>query len=148
MIFAVLTALHALAAAAWIGGIFFAFMILRVAAPPEPGVRLAMWARVLTRFFPWVWVFIAVLIVSGYALLGQGVSRGWPMHVMQGIGWIMFVLFAYLSLRLLPALKRGVAANDLPSAGQAMAKMRPLMAINLVFGLVLIALGAAARYIG
>lgn len=148
MLIAALTALHAMAAAAWVGGMFFAYMILRVTAPTEPGARLALWARTLTRFFPWVWIFIAVLVLSGYALLGQGVRRGWPIEVMQGVGWVMFAIFAYLSLRVLPALKRGVGANDLGAAAGAMKKMRPLIAINLVLGLTLIALGASARYIG
>lgn len=141
------TALHALAAALWIGGIFFAFMVLRLTAPPEPGVRLALWARTFTRFFPWVWLFIAALIVSGYSLLAQGVHRGWTIDAMQAIGWLMFLLFAYLSLRLLPALKRGIEANDLPAAGAVMAKMRPLIATNLALGLLVIALGASARYL-
>ena len=148
MLIAALTALHAMAAAAWVGGMFFAYMILRVTAPAEPNARLALWLRTLTRFFPWVWIFIAILILSGYSLLGQGVQRGWPIDAMQGVGWLMFVIFAYLSLRLLPALKRGVDANDLDAAAGAMKKLRPLMAINLVLGLILIALGASARYIG
>lgn len=148
MLIAALTALHAMAAAAWVGGMFFAYMILRVTAPTEPSARLALWARTLTRFFRWVWIFIAILILSGYSLLGQGVQRGWPIDAMQGVGWLMFVIFAYLSLHLLPALKRGVDANDLDVAAGAMKKLRPLMAINLVLGSILIALGASARYIG
>ncbi len=148
MLIASLTALHALAAAAWVGGIFFAFMVLRVTAPPEPGVRLALWSRVFTRFFAWVWLLIAVLIASGYALIGRGVHRGWPIDAMQAIGWIMFVLFGYLALRLLPAFKRALAVNDLPSAAAVMAAMRPLIATNLILGIVVIALGAAARHLG
>ncbi len=148
MTIALLTALHALAAAAWVGGIFFAFMILRVTAPPEPPIRLALWSRVFTRFFAWVWVFIAVLVASGYGLLVQGIQRGWPVHAMQAIGWLMFVLFAWLSLHLLPAFKRALAQDALPAAAAIMAKMRPLIAVNLVLGVVTIAIGASARYLG
>lgn len=148
MLIAALTALHAITAAAWVGGMFFAYMILRVTAPADPAARLALWARTLTRFFRWVWFFIAVLVLSGYSLLGQGVRRGWPIDAMQGVGWLMFAIFAYLALRLLPALKRGVEANDLDAAAGAMKKMRPLIALNLALGLILIALGASARYLG
>ena len=47
--------LHILAAIVWIGGMFFAVLVLRPAAGPlEPPDRLALWRRVFARFFPWV----------------------------------------------------------------------------------------------
>src|SRR4029078_12758895 len=65
-----LIALHALAAVIWVGGMFFAYMVLRPASGPlDPASRLALWHRVFSRFFPWVWASIAVLLVSGYWML-------------------------------------------------------------------------------
>ena len=46
-------AIHALAAVIWVGGMFFAYMVLRPSAGPlEAPVRLQLWERVFSRFFP------------------------------------------------------------------------------------------------
>ena len=88
---AMLVALHALAAVAWVGGMFFAYMVLRPSAGPlEPRLRLALWQRVFSRFFPWVRASIAVLLASGYAMLflhfGGFKGAGPHIHVMQATG--------------------------------------------------------------
>jgi uncharacterized membrane protein len=98
---AMLVALHALAAVAWVGGMFFGYMVLRPAAGPlEPSLRLALWQRVFSRFFPWVWASIAVLLASGYAMLFVqfgGVNGAGPhIHVMQATGILMMLLFVHL----------------------------------------------------
>src|ERR1700675_1888451 len=50
-------AFHILAAVIWVGGMFFALMVLRPSTGPlEPAVRLALWHRVFSRFFAWVWL--------------------------------------------------------------------------------------------
>ena len=61
-------AIHGMAAVAWVGGIFFAYMALRPAANKtlEPPLRLRLWQSAYTHFFPWVWVMIALLLVTGY----------------------------------------------------------------------------------
>ena len=56
--FTLLYVLHLLAALAWVGGMFFAWMILRPAAvavlqPPE---RLRLWLDVFLRFFAWAFL--------------------------------------------------------------------------------------------
>ena len=96
-----LVALHALAAVVWVGGMFFAYMVLRPSAGPlEPPLRLALWARIFGRFFPWVWASIAVLLVSGYAMLflrfGGFAGAGLHIHVMQVTGILMMALFLHL----------------------------------------------------
>lgn len=145
--YAFLLAAHALAAALWIGSVFFAYVVLRVTAPPEPAARLALWSRSLSRFFVFVWLFVIALLVSGYAMLENGGPRTWPIWTMQGVGWAMFAIFCTLALHHLPSLRRAVDAGDWPAAGATMARMRPLMAIVLVSGIVLIVLGTIARYL-
>ena len=55
--------LHILAAIVWIGGMFFAVLVLRPSAfPLEPPDRLALWRRVFQRFFSWVWLSLALLL--------------------------------------------------------------------------------------
>ena len=49
-----LIALHLLAAVIWVGGMFFAYMVLRPSAGLlEPAARLPLWQRVFGHFFPW-----------------------------------------------------------------------------------------------
>ena len=65
-----LLALHTLAAVLWVGGMFFALVVLRPAADGLDGPeRLRLWRRVFARFFPWVWVAVATLLVTGYIML-------------------------------------------------------------------------------
>ena len=66
---ALIYALHTLAALIWVGGMFFAWMILRPAAVSslEAPARLTLWAEVLRRFFLWVW--LAVVLVAAIGLL-------------------------------------------------------------------------------
>ena len=97
----ILIALHILAAVIWVGGMFFAYMVLRPSAGPlETPARLALWQRVFGRFFPWVWASIAILLVSGYAMLflhfGGFAGAGLHIHVMQATGILMMLLFLHL----------------------------------------------------
>ena len=53
MLSALATGFHAIAAVVWVGGMFFAYLVLRPAVggitpPPE---RLKLWDRVFGRFF-------------------------------------------------------------------------------------------------
>ena len=67
---ALLVALHVLAAVVWVGGMFFAYMVLRPSAGPlQSDTRLKLWHRVFQRFFPWVWASIILLLVSGYGMI-------------------------------------------------------------------------------
>src|SRR5262245_24953626 len=98
---ALLLALHILAAVVWVGGMFFAYVMLRPAAGPlEPAERLPLWQRVFRRFFTWVWASIILLLISGYSMLFHafGGFAGAPLHVnlMQGIGIVMMLLFLHL----------------------------------------------------
>ena len=78
---AVANALHVLAAVVWVGGMFFAYVVLRPAVGDiEPASeRLKLWARVFPRFFAWVWAVVIVLPdhrllahVHGFRGLRQG----------------------------------------------------------------------------
>jgi len=93
--------LHVVAAVVWVGGMFFAYMVLRQSAGPlEPAVRLALWHRVFRRFFPWVWASIVLLLLSGYGMiflyLGGFAGAGLHVYVMQGTGILMMLLFLHL----------------------------------------------------
>ncbi|HLT01947.1 MAG TPA: hypothetical protein VK001_07200, partial [Geminicoccaceae bacterium] len=88
---------HALAAVIWVGGMFFAYMVLRQALGPiDPQARLTLWQNVFGRFFPWVWASIVALLLSGYGMLFFGLGgfagAGVHVHVMQATGLLMMAL--------------------------------------------------------
>ncbi len=147
----VLVALHALAAVLWVGGMFFAYMVLRPSAGPlEPPSRFALWHRVFSRFFPWVWASIAVLLVSGYAMLflrfGGFAGAGLHIQIMQATGLLMMLLFLHLVFAPWRRFSRAIAAGALADAAAALDRIRRVVAINLVLGLITVAVGAGGRF--
>lgn len=147
----ILVALHALAAVVWVGGMFFAYIVLRPAAGPlETPARLSLWQRVFSRFFPWVWASIAVLLFSGYAILflrfGGFAGAGLHIHVMQLTGILMMLLFFHLFFAPWRRFSRSVEAGALQDAGAALSQIRRIVAINLVLGLLTVAVGASGRF--
>jgi uncharacterized membrane protein len=144
-------ALHILAAAIWVGGMFFAYMVLRPSAGPlEPALRLPLWHRVFARFFPWVWVSIIALLASGYGMVflffGGFRGVGLHVHVMQGTGIVMILLFLHLFFGPWRRFQSAIVAGDLPTAGKNIETIRILVATNLVLGLITVVVGASGRY--
>ena len=150
--FTLLYVLHLLAALVWVGGMFFAWMILRPAAvamlqPPE---RLRLWLEVFVRFFYWVWAAVLVLPVSGLILLhlrfsGFDTAPGY-VHAMLGLYLAMLALFLRVSLLQLPQLRRAVDAQDWPTGGAVLGRIRRLVGINLSIGLVIMAIAGARMF--
>ncbi|WP_312394885.1 CopD family protein [Stutzerimonas chloritidismutans] len=146
--FAVLYTLHVLAATVWVGGMFFAWMVLRPAAvavlqAPE---RLTLWADVFRRFFVWVWVAVLVLPLSGIGMwhmrFGPLESAPRYVHIMAGLYLVMLALFLRIQLLQLPVLKRAVETKRWPDGGAVLGQIRRLVGINLVLGLLVIALAS------
>jgi uncharacterized membrane protein len=150
---AILEAIHGMAAVAWVGGIFFAYMALRPAANKtlEPPLRLRLWQSAYSHFFPWVWIMIGLLLLTGYldlfTRLGGLSNHSMYLMLMHGIGLIMVAAFAYLYFGLYRRLSAAVSANDTPAAAAVMMKMRPVMATNLTLGMLITAIGIAGPVI-
>lgn len=135
--------LHVLAAMAWLGGIGFMLLALRPAAaelllPPQ---RLPLIAQVLRRFFALVWASIAVLLLTGLAmLLAVGMKQapvGW--HLMLGLGLLMFALFGHLYFGPFSRLKQAVSAGNWPEGGRRVGQIATLAGVNLGLGALAIA---------
>ena len=141
--------LHVLAAVVWVGGMFFAWVILRpvAAATLEGPARLGLWAGIFPRFFSWVWLCLATLPISGVAMLQLRYHGfdGAPRYVQAMIG--LYVVMVALFLRVqglqLPELRRAVDAQDWDGGAAAMVRIRRLVGGNLAIGLAVIALAAA-----
>jgi uncharacterized membrane protein len=148
-----LLAAHILGALFWVGGMAFAYTILRPAAGALDGpVRLTLWRDVFKRFLPWVGVSIVALLVSGYAmifLVYGGFARA-PLfvHVMQGTGILMMLLYLHLYFAPWQRLQKTVQASDWQNAGKHLAMIRKLVAINLALGVITVLVGSTGRYWG
>jgi uncharacterized membrane protein len=148
---AVLIALHVLAVAVWVGGMFFAYMVLRPSAGPLAAeTRLQLWHGVFRRFFPWVWASIAILLASGYGMLilyfGGFAGAGLYVQLMQGLGIVMMLLFLHLYFGPWRRFGAAVAGGHFPEAVMRLAQIRRIVALNLGLGLVTIVVGASGRF--
>jgi uncharacterized membrane protein len=146
-------AFHIVAAVIWVGGMFFALVVLRPSTGPlDPPTRLALWERVFARFFPWVWGAVAVLLVSGFSMIIWGFGGfdkiGTYVHVMMGLGIIMMLIYAHLYFAPWQRFRRAVAAREWPVAAKNIDQIRLMVTINLVLGLITVVIGAAGRYYG
>ena len=145
-------AIHILAAAFWVGGMYFAHQCLRPAAEMHlpPPSRLVLWRGVLRRFLSWVWLAIAALLVSGYMMIfvyfGGFSGVGLHVHLMHGAGWVMIALYLHIYFGPYARLKPALNAEDFSTAGAQQAKIRKFVGINLMLGIVTILLGATGRF--
>jgi uncharacterized membrane protein len=135
--------LHLLSVVVWVGGMFFAYMALRPVAASvlEPPQRLALWAGVFGKFFPWVWVAVALILATGLHMLMKlgGVAAPHYMLTMLVLGVAMMAIFAHVFFAPYGRLRRAVAAQDWKAGGAALGQIRRLIGINLSLGLVTIA---------
>lgn len=147
-------AIHALAAIIWVGGMFFAYVVLRpaIGALEPAGERLRLWSRVFPKFFVWVWAAVVALPATGYwrvlADFGGFGAAGLHVNVMHGLGLLMIFLFLYLYSGPYQRFQIAVAAEDWPEAGQNLNTIRRVIAINLALGLTASVLGASGRLWG
>jgi uncharacterized membrane protein len=144
--------LHVLAATVWVGGMFFALLCLRPAAAElDAATRTRLWAGALGRFFRWVWLAIAVLLVTGlwmmFAVLGGMKGAGIHVHLMLGLGLLMMLLAAHVYFAPLRRLREAVAGGHWSDAGRRLNQIRLFIAVNLALGLVVVALGSGGRYL-
>lgn len=143
-------ALHSIAAAVWVGGMFFMLVVLRPSLQVlEPASRLPMMATTTRKFFPWVWMAIVVLMLTGYWLIGAfGGFSAVPVyvHIMHLLAWIMAALFAFMYFVPNKAFRRAVDANDNEQAAKSLNTVRLIVTVNFVLGLVMFTVVTGGRY--
>ena len=143
--------LHVLSVVIWVGGMFFAHQCLRpvAAAQLDPPVRLALWAGVFGRFFPWVWGAIGIILASGlyliFAVFGGFKGAGLYIHIMFGLGLVMMGIFMHVFFAPYKRLKAAVAASDWPTGAKYLNQIRHLVGINTLIGIGTIAIGVTGR---
>ena len=145
-------ALHVLSVVVWVGGMFFAHQALRPAAVEvlEPPLRLPLWVATFKRFFPWVWLAIGLILVSGYWMIFKfGGFGNLPLyiHVMNGLGLVMMAIFMHVFFAPYKRLKRAVNDQDWPAGAKQLATIRLMVGINTILGLLTIAIATGGRYL-
>lgn len=145
--------LHVVAAVLWVGGMIFAHTFLRpvAASQLEPPHRLKLWKGVFDRFFPFVWLSVVLLPLTGFLMvysIWQGMAVA-PMyiHLMAGLGILMIIIFIFVYFSPYKKLSSAVEANNWPVAGEALAKIRFLVGVNIILGLLVVAIASGGRYL-
>ena len=131
-------ALHVLCAVVWVGGMFFAYVVLRPSLSSlEPLQRIAIHTQVFRRFFLVVWHAMPLILISGFAVLfgfyGGPAYVGWNIHLMMLLGLIMSAIFLFIVFGPYARFRR---TTDRGRAAAAIDTIRKLIAVNLVLGIV------------
>jgi len=147
-------AIHVLSAVIWVGGMFFAYNCLRPVAGKllDPPQRLPLWVHVFGKFFPYVWIAIIALPLTGYWIMFKmfGGFAGAPLyiHLMNGLGSLMILIFLHVFFAPYRRLKQAVTEQNWPAGGKSLAQIRILIAINMSIGLIVVLVASGGRYLG
>ena len=147
MFISTLLALHVLAVAIWVGGMFFAYNALRPAAAEvlEPPLRLTLWVATFRKFFPWVWLSVLILLISGFGMMMPLPKFPAYILIMAMLAIVMIIIFAHVYFGPYKHLKYAVQNESWPEGGKALGKIRTLVGINTVIGLTTIVVATAGR---
>jgi uncharacterized membrane protein len=131
-------AVHVLCAVIWVGGMFFAYVVLRPSLSVlEPIQRIALHTQVFRRFFLIVWHAMPLILISGFAVLfgfyGGMAHVGWNVHLMMLLGLIMSAVFLLIVFGPYARFRR---TTDRATAAACIDRIRKLIGVNLVIGIV------------
>jgi uncharacterized membrane protein len=144
--------IHLIAAVVWVGGMFFAWMVLRpvAAAVLEPPLRLTVWNQSFQRFFVWVWLAVILLPVTGYWMMfstyGSMANTPVYIHIMNATGLLMMALYLFLYFLPYQRLQEAVVTSQWPEGGIQLITIRKIVGTNLILGLLTILIAGAGRY--
>jgi uncharacterized membrane protein len=131
-------AVHLLCAVIWVGGMFFAYVVLRPSLSVlEPIQRIALHTQVFRRFFLIVWHAMPLILLSGFVVLlvfdGGPALVGWNVHLMMLLGLIMSAVFLLIVFGPYARFRR---TTDRTTAIACIDRIRKLIGVNLVLGIV------------
>jgi uncharacterized membrane protein len=131
-------AVHVLCAVLWVGGMFFAYVVLRPSLSVlEPIQRIALHTQVFRRFFLVVWHVMPLILISGFSVLygfyGGPANVAWNISVMMLLGLIMSAIFLVIYFGPYARFRR---TTDRNTAAASIDRIRKLIGVNLLLGLV------------
>ena len=149
---ALMKLLHILSIVVWVGGMFFAYVVLRPSAAEvlQPPERLRLWDKVFSKFFNWVWLGVFLVLLSGFYMVYLfGGFAHLPMHInlMMLLGLVMAGIFAYVFFKCYAQFTQRVAKQEWPAAGALLGVIRKLVGLNLTIGLLTVAVAVIGMHL-
>lgn len=146
-------ALHLLSVVAWTGGLFFLTLLLPPAlATLDAPDRLALWARILPRFFTMSWLAAAIGLASGFSLLfslyGGFAVAGGHIHAMAGLGILMTLLLVWSYVRPLKRFEEAEETGETVRAEAALKSVLGWQRVTLLLGVAALVAGGVGAYMG
>jgi len=138
----ILLALHILAAAAWVGGMLYALVVLRPAlAVLDAAPRLQVHMLTLKRFFLVVWHAMPIMLITGWGMIGLvGWSMAllpWYVNAMQALGLVMAGVFLWAFFGPYRRLRRAIRPGP-----ELLNRIRLLITVNLALGTAVIVIAS------
>ena len=135
--YAALKALHLLCAVLWVGGMFFAYVVLRPSmAAIEAPQRMLLHTRVFKLFFLVIWHAMPLILITGFAMVfafGPGMAgEPWQVHAMLGLGLLMALVFLLIFFGPYRQFRRTIDRTRMASS---LDNIRKLIGVNLILGL-------------
>ncbi len=139
-VLALLKAVHLVCAVVWVGGMFFAYVVLRPSLTVlEPPQRMLVHTQVFRRFFLVVWHAMPLIVLTGFIMifgyLGGMAAVPPAIHTMLALGIIMSAVFLFI---IFGPYKRFRRTTDRATMVASLDAIRKLIGVNLVLGLVTI----------
>ncbi len=136
-----LKALHLLCAVLWVGGMFFAYVVLRPSMVAiEAPQRMLLHTRVFKRFFLVIWHAMPLILITGFAMLGlhwDMANVPWQINAMMGLGLLMAAVFLAIVFGPYRQFRRTTDRNRMVSR---LDSIRKLIGVNLVIGVITVIL--------
>jgi uncharacterized membrane protein len=152
MMNAIALILHLIAINVWVGGTFFAIVILgRAIRNVDTSQQLKLWQLIFRRFFAWTWLAVFILLASGTWMV-YGVYGGFesiPAYVML-MGLIALLMIVnYLFIYFVPyrQYRQLVQTDDIDSSLQKLTVIRFAGIINMVLGLCIVVIIGSGPYL-
>jgi uncharacterized membrane protein len=143
-------AVHLLAMAAWVGGMAYTLLVLRPSlAVLDPTARRALHGATGKKFLLIVWHAMPLMLLTGWAMV-FGVYGGFAnlpvtVNLMQVLGLVMAGVFVALFLGPWKAFRAAVGAE---AAVEAVGRMRRLILVNLVLGVLTVLVASLGHWPG
>ncbi|MGH6609013.1 MAG: CopD family protein [Burkholderiaceae bacterium] len=141
---------HVLGVVIWVGGMFVMHFAVRPSASLVQDVptRLTMLSSILSRFMAWAGLSVIVVLASGLAMIfssGGFRNAHLSVHLMLAIGLVMMALYAHIRFAPFKRMRAAVFAGNWQIAAANLDGVRKLVSINLVLGIVVIAVATIGR---
>jgi uncharacterized membrane protein len=132
-LYGLLKAVHVLCAVVWVGGMFFAYVVLRPSLGVlEPPQRIALHSQVFRRFFLIIWHAMPLIVLSGFVMIftvfGGMAGLRWNVNVMMLLGLVMSGVFLAIFFGPYRAFRAAPGPASLDT-------IRKLIGLNLLLGL-------------